>query len=682
MRLDFYLKFAIDGIKKNKKLYIPYILTCSVMFAMCYIIYFFSYSEAVSKVSVLIKIGVFPWSFAFFSGLVLFYTNSFLIKRRKKEFGLYNVLGMNKRNISKILFFETLITLVIVIILGFICGFLLYKLAETLLLSMLGGDIDYNLVISSDASIWTATVFCFVFALIFLNSLRQISFSNAISLIKSENFGEKLPKSNIFVGIIGLLLLICAYLAITNIHDFTATLWFFVGVILVIVSTYIIMISSSVFICRVLKNNKHYYYKSYHFISVSSMMYRMKRNGAGLASICVLLTIIQFIMSTYIFAWWVTDEVMRCQYPQQNTQVRVTEENIDRLLSDDNLKIKKEILNFASENDVNLKNYLEYRSIGPYRIETAIYGDKIDISRDSNYGYDHGPAKYMDFEIIPIEDYNKNMGTNETLNYGEAIVNVLGGEYDKDTISFTWAGKQEKTFKIVDRKLEPMKIDRLWYNAKLVIFISDISEAKEIENMILSCGGDVQQTISSHFQLRFDIDCANDRIKNVIGSLREKMYEAYDNLKLKGIITNNYNQSRYVDFKGFKEVLFLSIFFIILFALVVILIMYYKQVSEGYEDANRFDIMRKVGISKKEIKKSVNSQLLITFFTPLILAGLHTVFSIIWLCRIINSNAYHDYSFFICMALISFIVLSLLYCIMYKVTSRVYYNIVGGVDKN
>lgn len=682
MRLGFYLKFAIDGIKKNKKLYIPYVLTCSIMFAMCYIIYFLKDSKAVAKVSFLINTGVFSWIFAFFSGLVLFYTNSFLIKRRKKEFGLYNVLGMNKRNISKILFFETLITLVIVIILGLICGFLLYKLAETLLLSMLGGDIDYNLVISSDASIWTSTVFCVVFALIFLNSLRQISFSNAISLIKSENFGEKSPKSNMFVGIIGLLLLTGAYIATLNVSGYAATWWFFIGAILVIVSTYIIMISSSVFMCRVLKNNKHYYYKSNHFISISSMMYRMKRNGAGLASICVLLTIVQFIMSTCIFVQWVTDDMLKCQYPQQNTQVRVTEENIDRLLSDDKLKIRKEILSFASDNDVKLKNYFEYRNIGSDGRALSIYGDKIDMSCDWDYSRDNGPAKHIDFEIIPIEDYNKNMGTNETLNYGEAIVNVLGGEYDKDSISFTWAGKQEKTFKIVDKQLEPMKIDRSWYTPKFVIFISNISEAKEIENMILSCNGDSQESISPGIQLRFDVDCSNDQIKDFIDNLRKKTYEIYDNLKLKGIRTDNYYQSKNIDFNTIKELLFISIFFIILFTLVVILIMYYKQVSEGYEDANRFDIMKKVGISKREIKKSVNSQLLITFFAPLILTGLHTVFSIIMLCKMIFTTAYHDYSSFICMAFISFVLLSLLYCVMYKVTSRVYYKIVGGVDKD
>lgn len=681
MRLGFYLKFAIDGIKKNKKLYIPYILTCSVMFAMCYIICFLNDSESVSKVSVFINTGVFPWIFAFFSGLVLFYTNSFLIKRRKKEFGLYNVLGMNKRNISKILFFETVITLVIVIILGLVGGFLLYKLAETLLLSMLGGDIDYNIVMSSDASVWTIIAFCVVFALIFLNSLRQIGFSNAISLIKSESFGEKPPKSNIFVGIIGLLLLIGAYIATLNVSGSAATWWFFIGVILVIISTYIIMISSSVFICRVLKNNKRYYYKSSHFISISSMMYRMKRNGAGLASICVLLTMVQFIISTCVFVTFITDDMLRCQYPQQNTQIRVAEENFERLSSDDNLKIKREILNFASENHVNVKNYLEYKNVSFNSYYMPMYGDKINMNGEKT-SYSDSKCQFTQIEIIPIEDYNNNMGTNETLNHGEAVVDMLGAEYDKDTISFAWGDEQEKTFKIVDKKLEPMKIDRSWFVPKLVILVSGMEEVKEIENMISSCGGDSQNILSHGFQLRFDIDCSDDKVKDFIKKLREKTYEIYDNLKLKGIITNNYYQSKYVDFKDIKELLFLSIFFIILFMLVVILIMYYKQVFEGYEDANRFDIMKKVGISKKEIKKSVNSQLLLTFFVPLVLTGLHTIFSTIMLCRIINSDAHHDYSAFIGMVAISFILLSILYCIMYKVTSRVYYNIVGGVDKD
>lgn len=680
MRLGFYLKCAIDGIKKNRKIYIPYILTSSVMFAMCYIIYALKDSEAVSKVSLFINTGFFSWAFAFFSGLVLFYTNSFLIKRRKKEFGLYNVLGMNKLNISKILFFETLIILAIVVILGLIGGFLLYKLAETLFLSMLSGDIDYKLIISPDASTWTVTVFCIIFALIFLNSLRQIGFSSAISLVKSDNFGEKPPKSNIIFGIMGLLLLTGAYILTLNASGHEMGVCFFISIILVIVSTYIIMISSSVFIYKVLKNNKKYYYKSNHFISISSMMYRMKRNGAGLASICVLLTIVQFIISTYMFVTFVTDDMLNCQYPQQNTQVRVTEQNIDRLTSDDNLKIRKEILNFCDQNNINARNYLEYRSVSLHFYEIPIYGNKINMSSEMS-SYSDDKCQFIQLEIIPIEDYNKNMGTNETLNYGEAVVSMLGSEYDKDTISFAWGDEQEKTFKIIDKQLEPMKIDRSWNTPKLVIFVSDISEAKEIENMILSCGGNSENILSYGFQLRFDIDCSDDKIKDFIKNLREKTYELADNLKLKGMIINNYSYSKYVDFKDIKELLFLSIFFIILFILVVILIMYYKQVSEGYEDANRFDIMKKVGISKKEIEKSVNSQLLLTFFAPLILTGLHTIFSTIMLCRIINSDAHHDYSAFIGMVAISFILLSILYCMMYKVTSKVYYNIVGGVDK-
>ena len=681
MGLGLYLKCAIEGIKKNRKIYIPYILTSSVMFAMCHIIYSLQDSKSVAAVSYYINTGFFPWIFAFFSGLVLSYTNSFLIKRRKKEFGLYNVLGMNKSNISKILFFETLIILVVVIILGLIGGFLLYKLAETLLLSMLGGDIDYKLIASSSASMWTATVFCIIFVCIFLNSLRQISFSNAIYLVKSENLGEKPPKGNIIFGIMGFLLLIGAYILTLIATGYTMGCSFFISIILVIVSTYIIMISSSIFIFKILKKNKQYYYKSNHFVSISSMMYRIKRNGAGLASICILLTIIQFIMSACIYVTFLTDNMIRYQYPQQNTQVRAYETNIDRLFSDDNLKIKREIVNFANKNDVKLTNYLEYRNVRVNAYSTPLYDDTIDMSGEQRE-YSNDEYRFMHFEIIPIEDYNKNMGTNETLNHGEAVIHMLGAEYDKDTISFAWGDKQKKTFKIVDKQLDAMKIDMYWYAPKIVVFVSDIGEAKEIENMVSSCAGGNQNIFSYEFQLRFDIDCPDDKIKEFIKNFKEKTYEICDNLKLKGIMINNYYQSKYVDFKGIKELLFLSVFFIILFILVVILIMYYKQVYEGYEDANRFDIMKKVGISKKEIKKSVNSQLLIIFFAPLTLTALHTVFSTMMLYRTINISVNHDYTAFFAMIIISFILLSILYCIMYKVTSKVYYNIVGGVNKN
>ena len=681
MGLGLYLKCAIEGIKKNRKIYIPYILTSSVMFSMCHIIYALKDSKSVAAVSFFVSTGFFPWVFAFFSGLVLFYTNSFLIKRRKKEFGLYNVLGMNKCNISKILFFETLIISVVVIIFGLIGGFLLYKLAEALLLNILGGDIDYQLIVSSDASIWATIVFLIIFVCIFLNSLRQIRFSNAISLVKSGNLGEKPPKSNMIFGIIGFLLLIGAYILILSVPQSEAIYWLFISIILVIISTYIIMISSSIFIVKILKKNKKYYYKSNHFISISSMMYRIKRNGAGLASICILLTMIQFIMSVCIYVTFVTDDMIRYQYPQQNTQIKAYETDIDRLFSDDNLKIKREIIDFAKNNDVKLTNYLEYRNASAKAYSTSLYGDTINMNsaQSLNNGDEH---RYIQFEIIPIEDYNKNMGTNETLNYGEAVVYMLGAEYDKDTISFACSDDQKKTFKIVDKQLEPMKVAMSWHAPKLVILVSDIGEVKEIENMISSCGEESQNILLYSFHLRFDIDCPDYKTKEFIKNFRDKTYDIRDNLRLRGIVTDNYYQSKNVDFKDIKELLFVSVFFIILLVLIVILIMYYKQVYEGYEDANGFNIMKNVGISKKEIKKSVNSQLLITFFAPLTLTALHTIFSTIMLYRIMNTNVYHDYTAFFVIIAISFILLSILYCIMYKVTSKVYYNIVGGVNKN
>ncbi|MGM9638945.1 MAG: FtsX-like permease family protein, partial [Butyricicoccaceae bacterium] len=295
MKMGFYPRLAWDGIRKNRRLYTPYLLACTGVVMMHYIIGFLAASPIVaglpggSTIAVMLRMG--GGVMAFFAALFLFYSNAFLIRRRKKEFGLYNILGMGKVQIAHILFWETLLTAALALGLGLPAGVGLSKLFELLMLRMMNGGVSYVFSISVQGMRQTAAVFGGIFGLLFLNSLRQVSLSSPMELLRSESAGEKPPRANWVLGLLGLLLLGAAYyLAVTIRDPLTALAVFFGAVAMVIAATYLLFIFGSVVLCRLLQRSSGYYYQARHFVSTASMVYRMKRNGAGLASICILLT--------------------------------------------------------------------------------------------------------------------------------------------------------------------------------------------------------------------------------------------------------------------------------------------------------------------------------------------------------------------------------------------------------
>lgn len=280
MKRGFYLKLAWSGIRKNRRLYTPYLLTCVGMVMMFYVVSFLSECPVLEEMrggmtlQSMLSFG--SWVIGAFALIFLFYTNSFLIRRRKKEFGLYNILGMGKGNLARILLWESLIVAGIALIAGLFFGILLSKLAELGMVNLVNGDITFSLSLGPDAILRTLLLFAVIFLLLLLNALRQIHLTNPIELIHSENAGERPPKANWFLALAGIVILGAAYFIAVTIEDpVEALVWFFAAVIMVIVSTYLIFVSGSVAICRVLQKNKKYYYKTNHFVSVSSMVYRV-----------------------------------------------------------------------------------------------------------------------------------------------------------------------------------------------------------------------------------------------------------------------------------------------------------------------------------------------------------------------------------------------------------------------
>ena len=680
MRAGFYPKLAFDGIRKNKRMYIPYILTCIGMVMMYYIVVFLQYSNAISSLrggyTISAMIGFGGWVITIFACIFLFYTNSFLIRRRKKEFGLYNILGMGKRNIGRILFWEALIIALLSLGIGLIAGISLSKLAELGLVNIMQGDVDYTLSVSFTAITKTVGVFSVIFALLFLNSIRHVRFSSAITLLRSENAGEKPPKGNWFWGILGILILSVAYyLAVTIDNPISALEVFFIAVVMVVVGTYLLMISGSVLFCRILQKKKNYYYKSNHFVSVSSMVYRMKRNGAGLASICILATMILVMISSTTSLYFGSEDAINSRYPR-DINMNYQMEDVKDLSEDKIESLQSDISEVLEKNDVTPENFYNYRCV---YVAGLIDGNTVEIDVSKADDFNINFSDVHQFYFIPLSDYNAAMGTNETLADGEALLYTYRNDYNYkgDTISFN----QGNTFKI------KKQIDE---------FVGSGDVSMEIVSSMAIIVPDLEQSIKG-------LDTLNDYYENRMmtykwiynfdtGVEADKQIELYRELNEANLNSYSIFDSLWVncesqevereDFYGmFGGIFYLGIMLSIVFIFAAVLIIYYKQISEGYEDQARFEIMQKVGMTKREIRKSINSQLLTVFFLPLVFAALHLAFAFPIIRKLLLLFNLNNVILFAITTVISVIVFALFYTLVYRITSNAYYNIVSGAKE-
>lgn len=680
MKKFFYPRLAFDGIRKNKRLYLPYILTQIGMIMMYYIVIFLRYGESLKgtfgegTVSIVLMLG--GWVIAIFACIFLFYTNSFLIRRRKKEFGLYNILGMDKKNISILLFWESLITSAISLFCGLVLGVALSKLAELGLVKAIGGtDISYVFYVSPTAILLTVGVFAVIFLLLFINSVRQIMGASAVTLIRSENLGEKPPKANPLLGIIGAALLIGAYItAVVITEPLSAILVFFIAVIMVIIGTYLLMIFGSVLLCRFLQKRKNYYYKPNHFISVSSMTYRMKRNGAGLASVCVLATMVLVMISSTTCLLFGTEDSINTRYPR-DIVLSTGFDTIDGL-DDSNLKkVAAGVDSLAASHKANASNFASYRSVAT--VGTISDGGKL-VAGGTGVTIGSNSNAYICFDVVPIEDYNAVMGTSETLEPDEVIVYSYRMKYKYDTVTLG-DGKTYKVKKTADSFLVDGD-SAVNIASSIYIFVPDFKSAATDFAKPENHNG--VRTVNYKYFRFFDteLDTAGERAlcNDYIDATKPAM-SSYGNVITFSIDSGNVGRDDY--YSAFGSLFYLGVMLSIVFIFAAVLIIYYKQVSEGYEDQSRFEIMQKVGMTKKEIRKSINSQLLTVFFLPLAGAGLHMIFASIIIRRILLTFNFNNPVLFAVTTLVCFVVFALFYTLIYRVTSNAYYKIVSGAKE-
>ncbi len=452
MRAGFYSKLAWEGIRKNKRLYFPYILTGCVMVMMYYILSYLTESPALvqmpggSVLMTILPLGCVV--IAFFSLLFLFYTNSFLNRQRYREFGLYNILGMDKGNISKIMIWESIYVCSITLITGLIAGIALSKAAELMLLNLLKMDVSFDLYLGRDSLVQTSLVFVGIYLLLLVNSLVKVGQSRPLELMQSNKVGERVPKRTWIFALAGALFLAAAYyLAVSIEEPLTAFYWFFIAVFFVIIGTYLIFISGSVAFCKLLQKNKKYYYKPNHFVSVSSMVYRMKRNGAGLVSICILLTMVLVMISSTASLYFGEENTLNSKYPNDVNITLIYSELAG--IEEENVHLLRDMIEKYNGSDAELTEVRTCEVPGLITEDGIIINveNAVDFTMASydNVGY---------LSVISLEDYNKMMGTEEILGADECLIYC-------DRLDFKWSTftmEYGETYQ-VKRQLDTFKVD-------------------------------------------------------------------------------------------------------------------------------------------------------------------------------------------------------------------------------
>lgn len=684
MRAGFYPHLAANGIKKNKKLYLPYIFTCAGMIMMNYIISFLATSPQITgmrggeSVQLMLTMGI--WVIGIFSLIFLFYTNSFLMRRRKKELGLYNILGMNKKNIGRILLWETVMIAAISIVTGLLGGLAFSKMAELGLVNMLGTETEYSFNVSAESILNTVILFAVIFILIFLNELRQVHTSNPAALISSDNVGEKPPKANWLLGIGGFVILICAYyMAVSIKNPLSALLYFFVAVAMVIVATNLIFISGSVVMCRALQKNKGYYYKAAHFVSVSSMAYRMKRNGAGLASICILVTMVLVMITGSASLYFGAEDSLNKRYPNDiGTYTIFSDNGVGSLES--RREIRQAVENVIGKYDTESKNVREYAAAS---IQGTLNENLFSIDIDKLTGASLTDDMRIGY-FISDEDYEKLTGNKADLKPGQVMIydgaNDGKNPYKYDDITMSGG----RTYEVV-KNIESFSVGgeaAVSIIPALVVVADDIEEItqpfKDLtykDFKLLNVSWYYGTDIDASPEVKIDIA---EEVNDVIYAVHKENTDEFKRIEVESLELNR------AGFYGlYGGVFFLGIMLSIVFLFATTLIIYYKQISEGYEDRSRFEIMQKVGMTKKDIKKSIHSQMLTVFLMPLAVAVMHLGFAFPMIKNLIMLFSINNIKLLIITSAVSVIIFAVFYMIVYKITSNAYYNIVsGGKEKS
>ncbi len=663
MNKFFYSRLAAVNIKKNARIYVPYLLACIGTVMMFYILLFIAKNDGLAAMkgaeylTVVMRLGSIV--IGIFSAVILLYTNSFLIKRRKKELGLFNILGMEKKHIAKIMFIENFYVAVIALVVGLSGGILFSKLMLMLLFKLLDFKVPFGFEISPFALIVTLILFAVIFLLTLFQNLSQVQLSKPIELLSGGNTGEREPKTKWLLTIIGLASLSAGYtIAIVTKSPIDALRLFFIAVILVIFGTYCLFTTGSIAFLKRLKKSNAFYYKTKHFTSVSGMLYRMKQNAVGLANICILSTFVLVMLSSTTSLYFGMEDALRNQYPRN---IEAAGYNLPLA---DSEAVGAKIDRTIAGSDIKTKSTIKYRYID-YTFTRE--GSRFTFSDENIYAKTGSTLVFL----IPIEEYNRMQGTSEALAENEMLVYSPKTVYTDTTASFN---DVEYTVKTV---VSALNVEEFAYKRLTDVVYFILPDEESIEEIYTHVTGGECDWNGLSYYYGFDVDGTDKEQITLFETISDALsdYQQDDSKETYVSVTcAEQNKGEFLSMYG--GLFFLGIFLGLLFIMATVLIMYYKQISEGYDDKGRFEIMQKVGMSHDEVKTAIRSQVLTVFFLPLIAAGIHIAAAFKMLTRLLAVLNLTNEALFAWCTVGTIFVFAVFYAIIYALTARVYYKIV------
>ncbi len=650
----FYPKLAVTNIGKNRKSYVPYILTCVLTIMMFYTMDAICKNKGVQQMpgadSMMVILNMASWITGIFSAVFLFYTNSFLVKQRKKEFGVYQVLGMDKRNLTKMLLWESVFTAAVSLGLGLLFGILLGKLMFLILLKMIDFSVPLAFSIEIKAIGRTLFLFGMIFFVTFCYNLFQLRKANPIELLHGGNVGEQEPKTKWMLTLIGVVTLLTGYgIAVTVDSPLSALGAFFIAVIFVIIGTYALFTAGSIAFLKILKKNKNFYYRPNHFATVSGMLYRMKQNAVGLANICIMSTIVLVLISVTVSLYTGVNDILSLRFPT-DYHISLADPDAEKVT-----QIQQIVEEELKQNHVKAEEKQEMLTLSLAAIKKE---NALELTPDLQY--EAGDMRGL--MLTTLECYNAMENTEETLKPGEIFFCSPKGEFSGDRIRLG-----DQTYKI-KKQLNSLKMETYNSVAGMETIYAVVSDIEELYSLAEAYNPEGRGAVTYHqyFNPKGEEEDGTKALKSIYerGAELEGTYFEW---------RQSSEESFYQLYGGF---LFMGVFVGFLFLMGTVLIIYYKQISEGYDDRERFQIMRKVGMSQKEVKRTIHSQVLTVFFLPLGAAVVHLAVAFPVLTKLMRTLNLANVKLEAVCTIGTVCIFTVFYVLVFMITSREYYRIV------
>jgi len=677
VRKSLYPRLAAQSLKLNRRFFVPYILSLMGNVAAFYIMSALVNDPGVQDmtpgrtngyyyVQMMMSMGMFV---AFvFSVIFVFYINGFLMKQRKRELGLYNILGMGKNHIAALMLLEGLYVGVIGIAGGLAVGMLLHKLVTLLLYRALDFGVPLGFYISWKGLTETAILFAGLIAATVLVNLVKIQVSRPIELLRGGNVGEREPKTRWLMTLLGILTLGGGYfIAVRTSSGVEAIAFYFVAVFLVIIGTYCLFTAVSVFVLKALRRNKKFYYRTGPFISVSGMLYRMKQNAVGLANICILCTMVMVMISGTLSLWLGTEDISRRLHPS-DLQIRV------RYYLDEEDPFNPPVILKDAESYINSEGVTV---TGERTMATVRFGVGLDADGvfHTNTRADEIVSIYS-VDVLTASAYTDLTGETVNLQSDEVMVYGTG----LSTLEFRWDNRddgEEKHPATVFQVVRNLR-ESPWFSPQIsnqmCLIVADESVLTELYQAQLAAYGEEASLLDWYAYL--DLDCSDEECQRLTEDYWEGNKTDYGAGRWEYMSWNSSGQGRSELYGLAGGFLFLGLFLGFIFLMATVLIIYYKQISEGYEDKRRFEIMQKVGLSREEVRTAIRSQVLMVFFLPIVVAAIHIAFDFNMVEKLLTLFYLHDTALTALCTLGTLLVFFLVYGVVYLLTARTYYKIV------